>query len=80
MTRKDYERFAAMLKASLHDNRKLRLTRPDQLSASEFAYADHCIRVIISHTASIFEDDNERFDRARFSEACGSAVVVAQDA
>ena len=59
MTRKDYERFAAMLAG--------------ELALARFADDDRDYRVrnIILSTADIFAQDNPRFDRDRFYQACG---------
>ena len=55
MTRKDYVKFAAMLKQQriIRGADKLQLSR------------------VIHATAYIFADDNPNFDRARFLTACG---------
>jgi hypothetical protein len=55
MTRKDYVRFAMMLK-----NQRI-IFNGDKDTIYHIAYA----------TAYIFEQDNERFDRAKFLKACG---------
>ena len=56
MTRKDYWKFAEMLKNTphLHDD------------AAESMWE----RIVI-RTANIFQEDNPRFNRERFYEACG---------
>jgi len=56
MTRKDYDKFAAML----------------ALELSCWEYGDRApVQGVIRATASIFAQDNPRFDRARFYDACG---------
>ena len=57
MTRKDYIRFAAMLKDMLIDCSS---------NASKAAIVETCRR-----SANIFSADNANFDRARFLKACG---------
>jgi hypothetical protein len=60
MTRKDYVRFAAMLKnahiEAVHDN-----------LSSNVSVIDN----IASNLAFILAQDNDRFDRSRFLRACG---------
>ena len=56
MTRKDYVRFAAMLRAS---------TRPASNETVD------SIREIALRMCNIFEIDNPLFDRSRFLKACG---------
>jgi hypothetical protein len=64
MTRKDYVRFAAMLKQQRIDAMKPEYA--DQHSHYS-SYCDGTARC----TADVFAADNERFDRARFLKACG---------
>lgn len=59
MTRKDYEKFATMLAGELA---LARCTDGDR---------GHRIRGVILSTADIFAQDNARFDRDRFYQACG---------
>ena len=56
MTRKDYVRFAAMLKVMRAMNRKHSTVTPTTM----------CYPI-----ADIFAADNPRFDRVRFLKACG---------
>jgi hypothetical protein len=61
MTRKDYIRFAAMFKVQ-------------RAYVGQFKSGDMMrltIESIANETATIFEQDNARFDRARFLKACG---------
>ena len=58
MTRKDYVKFAAMLKAK----RSFAI----QQTLTHNLWQDH-----VNDTADIFADDNPNFDRARFLAACG---------
>ena len=58
MTRKDYIKFADMLK----NQGAPQLENPDQ-------YGLWCR--IVQGTADIFEEDNPNFDRDRFLQACG---------
>lgn len=60
MRKKDYIKFAAMLKEQ-HDQTKV-LARPDAWI--------HVEEIIIA-TADIFAEDNPNFDRDRFYKACG---------
>lgn len=55
MTRKDYVRFAAMLKGARY------------YAAIDF----RTLELIVKDTAQVFATDNPRFDRARFLKACG---------
>jgi hypothetical protein len=55
MTRKDYIRFAAMLKQARY------------YTAVDF----RTLELIVKDSAQIFAADNERFDRSRFLKACG---------
>ena len=57
MTRKDYVKFAAMLKA---------------MRADTATYlAEEMVNVVCANTADIFAEDNPRFDHDRFFTACG---------
>ena len=58
MTRKDYIRFAAMLK-------QLQCMNPEQTNWDWFKVS------FTSDFADILERDNPRFNRARFLKACG---------
>jgi hypothetical protein len=60
MTRKDYEKFAAMLK----DVRSMYTYKPNDTF-------NPTLEVICEQTANIFAEDNPRFDRERFLEAAG---------
>ena len=65
MSKKDYIKFAQMIKARVellplhHDN--------------EFALFSRCNEIIniAVNLANIFQDDNPQFDRERFLKACG---------
>ena len=61
MTRKDYVRFAAMLKDQLIacDTLRMRGVKRNRIIS------------VINATADIFAADNPRFDRSRFLKACG---------
>jgi hypothetical protein len=63
MTRKDYVRFAAMLKVLKY--------AADSLSTNDAWIRNRALDDFRHATADIFEQDNERFDRARFLKACG---------
>lgn len=58
MSRKDYEAIAAALK-------------DEALSLSHVDGASTCVPAIAARLATVFADDNPRFDRARFLAACG---------
>jgi len=55
MTRKDYEKFARMLK---------------MLGDCHVSYDPAILKIVCEATADIFKEDNPHFDRARFLEAC----------
>ena len=59
MTRKDYVRFAAMLKSE------------NVMSVRHDWTRTHTIDSVIESTADIFAADNPNFNRARFLKACG---------
>lgn len=56
MTRKEYQKFAEMLKNTPH---------------LYDAAAESMWECIVIRTANIFQKDNPRFNRKRFIEACG---------
>lgn len=63
MTRKDYVKFAAMLAGEM-------AIAQDKVGTKREVAVD-AVRCIILMTADIFAQDNPRFDRQRFYEACG---------
>jgi hypothetical protein len=66
MTRKDYIRFAAMLKDA-----RINLLSEDYFQPGYKHTWNKSINLVISRTADIFAADNARFDRAKFLKACG---------
>ena len=63
MTRKDYIRFAAMLK-----DMRIANVNPDY----PWKHADKpTLDAVVLDTARIFAADNSRFDRVKFLKACG---------
>lgn len=65
MSRKHYERFAAMFSG------EMALARVMGRDDSERAYGVNTVGNLIRSTADIFAQDNPRFDRARFYAASG---------
>jgi hypothetical protein len=66
MTRKDYIKFAAMLK-------DLRTTS-NMMQSNYYGlttFDNDQLNYLESRTADIFAEDNPNFDRSRFLEACG---------
>lgn len=63
MTRKDYEKFAAMFRDRRETN--LRLAHGVRLHAMNDATT-----MLMHDIADIFQRDNPRFDRERFVNAC----------
>lgn len=66
MTKKDYIKFAKMIRDARETLRQLPTQTPE-LAAGHTQAVDH-IRNQIAH---IFSDDNANFDLGRFLEACG---------
>lgn len=63
MTKKDYEKFAAMMRTHICVN----VEPADQWEAGY----DSAMREVANSLASVFQRDNPRFDRERFLKACG---------
>lgn len=71
MTKKDYIKFAAMLNTHIDNTQK-----SIGLSTTHDVLEYHTARLteveaIVRDVADIFQDDNPRFDRDRFLQACG---------
>lgn len=62
MTRKDYVKFAVIIKAEV-----------DGLNKQNECYKDiaFCITSIADSMSAIFREDNTNYDRNRFMDACG---------
>jgi hypothetical protein len=72
MSKKHFIKIAAMIRETLNVGRRIKVeTQADPVKAEDFnrgvEYAAH---VIASNLAFIFKQENPRFDRARFLEAC----------
>ncbi len=65
MTRKDYVRIAAAIRKAFDY-----VNEADSLTADEAAAAVDGVSAAISFIANALLDDNPRFDRTRFIEAC----------
>lgn len=64
MTKKDYVRFAAIVSKRMDDAKG----RGERSGRSEAVTA---LTKFATDLADLFQQDNERFDRARFMKACG---------
>jgi hypothetical protein len=63
MTRKDYEKFAEMIR---YNKANPGIVNADAENGYQIALMD-----MAQHMADIFRADNPRFDRGRFLKACG---------
>lgn len=63
MTRKDYEKFARMLRLDLDDTKRF----------AQRVQADNRLAIVYAAdlAARVFREDNPAFNRERFMQACG---------
>ena len=59
MTKKDYIKLAAVIRYAVNKSEQRDLL------------LNHCVRDIATELADVCSNDNPRFDRARFFDACG---------